>query len=142
MITTRCPLRGLSALLLLLSPGVGGQLLARLHPCPAAVFAPAAAPEQGGAAVEMAGHPHAHQASHAAAPAETPPADGHDHAPGTCDCLGSCHTPALVAAPQAQIVVVAIEAQPAVRATWPAIESTVPARPVDRLPPTTAPPSA
>ena len=43
--------------------------------------------------------------------------------------------------PQAQIVVVATEAPPAARAAWPAIESTVPTRPVDRLPPTTAPPS-
>ncbi|MBK6495829.1 MAG: hypothetical protein IPG05_12155 [Gemmatimonadetes bacterium] len=142
MITTRGPLRGLSALLLLLSPGVGGQLLARLHPCPAAVFAPAAAPGTGwGGGGDGRASARASDLARRC-PGETPPADGHDHSPGTCDCLGSCHTPALVAAPQAQIVVVATEAQPAVRASWPAIESTVPARPVDRLPPTTAPPSA
>ena len=139
MITTRGPLRGLSALLLLLSPGVGGQLLTLLHPCPAAVAAQAPTAEQGVEVAQMAGH--SHGMMHAAPAAPTPPPETHHHAPGTCDCLGSCHTPALVGAPQAQIVVVATEAPPAARAAWPAIESTVPTRPVDRLPPTTAPPS-
>lgn len=91
--------------------------------------------------MEMAGHAHAHQDAHAAAPAETPPADTHQHS-GPCDCLGSCHTPALLTSPQALIVAVAVEARPALRAAWPTIESSVPSRPVDRLPPQTAPPSA
>lgn len=136
MISARRPLRGLSALLLLLSPGVGGQALALLHPCPAAVAAQAAV---------AAGHDMAAMSHHGAhAPAEAPlgaPSEGHQHE-GACDCLGSCHTPALVQAPQGMVFSVPAEAVPAVRAGWPAIESRAPSRPADRLPPPTAPPIA
>jgi hypothetical protein len=137
VISARRPLRGLSALLLLLSPGVGGQALALLHPCPASVAAIAPLAEAGHQMAAMAHHGHA-----AAVPTPPPaaPADHSEHA-GTCDCLGSCHTPALLDSPQAMIVAVAGDVRPAVRSVWPAIESTVPSRPVDRLPPTTAPPS-
>ena len=141
MISARRPLRGLSALLLLLSPGVGGQALALLHPCPAAVAAVAAvAATQPRAGMPAMAH-HGHGMPEAAPATPVAPADGHQHA-GTCDCLGNCHTPALVSAPQELIVSVAFESIPRVRASWPAIESAVPSRPVDRLPPPPAPPSA
>lgn len=139
MISARRPLRGLSAFLLLLSPGVGGQALALLHPCPAAVQAVAPVADPAAEMAAMAHHGHAMADAAPEAPAS--PVDGHQHA-GTCDCLGSCHTPALVDAPRALILAVAFDGIPAVRAPWPAIESAVPSRPVDRLPPPTAPPSA
>lgn len=138
MISARRPLRGLSALLLLLSPGVGGQLLALLHPCPAAVAAVAGVQPE---AVAPAMAHHGHVMADGAPSTPAAPAGGHQHA-GTCDCLWNCHTPAMVAAPQALIVAVAFESTPPVQASWPAIESAEPSRPVDRLPPPTAPPSA
>lgn len=111
--------------------------MALLHPCPASAVARAAVAEEGPQMAAMEHH------GHAAAITTRPPsapAEHHEHA-GTCDCLGSCHTPAVLDPPEAPIVAVADDVRPVARFVLPAIESIVPSRPVDRLPPTTAPPS-
>jgi hypothetical protein len=122
-------LRWLAAALLIASPAVGGQALALLHPCPATgSTSVAAAPASAAQAAE-----HHHDASPAA------PSHHHD-ASQSCTCLGSCHTPAITAAPTsvvASVVPVAAPQQP----SWPLVEAGSPvAAAADRLPPTTAPP--
>lgn len=111
-------LRWLAALLLIASPAVGGQLMPLLHPC--AVASAATDPH------------HGHGADHEQAP------DG-----AQCTCIGSCQAPAVVGSPSAVILSAEVEAQPI---SEPRINDggDVPtiSRPIDRLPPPTAPPVA
>lgn len=115
----------LALLLLVLSPPVGGQLLPLLHPCEA----------------QAAGHVHGAAPDHAAhgAPA------GHDqpHGESACTCIGACQAPAVLGSPTtavASIVPVGVVDTPS--AVSPLTAVTLASRPLDRLPPTTAPPLA
>ena len=111
-------LRWLAALLLIASPAVGGQLMPLLHPC--AVATAATDPH------------HGHGSDHQQAP------EG-----AQCTCIGSCQAPAVVAPPAGTILTAVVEALPN---SQPRISDgrDVPtiSRPIDRLPPPTAPPVA
>lgn len=110
--------RWLAALLLIASPAVGGQLMPVLHPC----------------AVESAADDqHAgHGAGHGSVPEDA-----------NCSCIGNCQAPADVAGPRPERVVATVFVLPTVplrvAETAPVIASD---RPIDRLPPPTAPPIA
>lgn len=132
----RC--RWLATLLLIASPAIGGQVLPLLHPCPVELPWVAAA-EQGAAPAPVAADPHAHHGH--GAPAEPVPAPaGHEHGADQCSCIGSCHTPAVLALPAIQIAFGAETTVP-VGTDWPVIEATgIATRAVDLLPPKTAPP--
>lgn len=111
-------LRWLAAFLLIASPAMGGQLLPLVHPCAAE-------------AAEYGSH-EGHGAGHEQAPEGAP-----------CSCLGSCQATAMVVVPQAQIIAAVV---PVLRAH----DTIAPVgvvvhrldRPIDRLPPPTAPPIA
>ncbi len=108
----------LAALLLLASPAMAGVVLPALHPCPV----------QTATSDGSSGHQHGHS--------------GHDESgQPTCTCVGSCHVPALVDAPQP---LGAIRAQHNRVAPLPAVSpetaSTGVLLPLDYLPPITAPP--
>ena len=111
-------LRWLAALLLIASPAVGGQLLPVLHPCAV----------QGAEADPHAGH-----------------GAGHEQAPdgAQCTCIGSCHAPAVVAPPQQVAFAATAVATPIGLLRVTAVDRVpVASRPIDRLPPPTAPPVA
>jgi len=131
-------LRWLPALLTLLSPAVGGEVLPLLHPCPVE------SPWLAGDGHDAAATEDVHAGHHAGATAtKTPPAPSHDHdANGSCSCLGSCHAPGLLEVPRAPLLDVAVGAEQARPLPWRAIESAVAAQVADRLPPKTAPPIA
>lgn len=113
--------RWLTALLLLASPAVGGQVMPVLHPCAAESAEPDSHPQHGG-----------HGSSH-----ETP-TDG-----AQCSCLGTCQVAAVAGGPQSTTFTIAAASRPAMRIAVPgdAINHPVDS-PIDRLPPPTAPPIA
>jgi hypothetical protein len=121
--------RWISALLLALSPALGGGVLPLLHPCPVEapwLDAPASAP--------VASHAvHAHH--------QAPPS--HSHGPDApCTCVGTCHSvvaPDLT--PSAEFSALALVELPSGE-SWPSVEPSLPRLPADLLPPTTAPPIA
>lgn len=120
--------RWLAALLLIASPAVGGQVLPAIHPCPVATGLPDAPDDHQD---HNAGLLSADQGDHSGS--------GHQ---ADCTCIGNCQpTPGQVAPGSA----------PVVRAATYLVDTSVPpllrpeppiARPIDRLPPTTAPPLA
>lgn len=115
----------LAAFLLLLSPSVGGELLSVLHPCEA----------------QSAGHVHGAAPDHAAhgAPAEDALPDGDP----SCTCIGACQAPAIVAPPTTAVAAIAPhDVVDTPSAVSPLTAVTLASRPLDRLPPTTAPPLA
>ena len=108
----------LAALLLIASPAVGGQFMTVLHPCAV----------ESASADQHAGHGAGHSSL---------PEDAH------CSCIGSCQAPSYVAGPRPVVVVATVSVLPTVplrvAETTPVIASD---RPIDRLPPPTAPPIA
>ncbi|MDX2192697.1 MAG: hypothetical protein NW201_05040 [Gemmatimonadales bacterium] len=138
--------RALALLLLPLTPGgVGSQLM--LHACPPpSVQAPTAA------AVAEAGTDHDAHAAHLAhaghvAPAESgapaAPEQAHRHGgPLDCHCVATCSMGTATAASVVAAVLLGVPAE-AAHAAPPADAAALPvARPLDRLPPSTAPPLA
>lgn len=121
-------LRSLAATLLVLaSPGVGGVVLPTVHQCPMAAAGGWRQPE---APVDA-------HAGHHGAPT---PAGQSQHQ--DCRCIGPCCPVALAAAPKASDVLrvranlVVVEMGPVIRRVLPV------SRPLDLLPPPTAPPQA
>jgi hypothetical protein len=112
-------LRWLAALLLIASPAVGGQLMPLLHPC----------------AVESAATDshHGHGGDH-----QQQAPDG-----AQCSCIGSCQAPAVVTPPATTTLTSVVGTLPVglPRITDRRNVTTV-SRPIDRLPPPTAPPVA
>jgi hypothetical protein len=111
-------LRWLAALLLLASPALGGQAMPLLHPCEVA----------GSHADPHAGH-----------------GSGHEQVPdgAQCSCIGSCQAPGFIAGPQSAIVVATLGASPVAPLRVSRVLTIIAAqRPIDRLPPPTAPPLA
>lgn len=107
--------RTLGLVLVLLAPGVSGEVVQWLHACP--VSSPEAAAE------------HQHGADHS----------GSGQAP-SCQCIGACQTPGVLAPPKAAVAVAAVS-EPNHRVTLPSVVRFVPtATPFDLLPPATAPP--
>jgi hypothetical protein len=135
MTVLRWARRHIAALLLVASPAIGGQLVPLAHPCP--VEAPWVT--EGGAADPHAAHTHvAH--THAAPDAPTP---AEQHAHGDCTCIGACATPLALDAPRSPIAVrTDLVAHEVVRRWVPIERLDAGIRPLDRLPPQTAPPLA
>jgi hypothetical protein len=132
-------LRWLPAFLTLLSPGVGGDVLPLLHPCP--VEQPWLATETAGEAAESQAGDHAHHGDDT--PAGDRSAPSHDHGDtGSCSCLGSCHAPGLVAVPRAPVLDVAVESTAPDTRRWWSVERAGAPRLAELLPPKTAPPIA
>lgn len=125
-------MRWVTLLLLIASPAIGGQVLPLLHPCEVQVERvvegdPALAP-----------HDHGH-GQHAPAPTESH--SGHEG--DGCQCIGACHTPALLAAPAAaELAVMAVLPPELRRAEAPQADTPPASIVLDRLPPSTAPPLA
>lgn len=111
-------------MLLVASPAMGGLVLPMVHPC------------------EVGGGEHGHGAA-------TPQGAHSGHAPiapddadnGHCTCVGSCHAPALGGVPAAREFSHAFAVGTSVSVQLsPTTASGVASCPLDRLPPTTAPP--
>lgn len=113
----------LAALLLLASPALGGLVMPVLHPCQA---------EASGTGTSAGHHGHGDHGS-----------QGEQDGTGgqQCTCVGSCHVPALDAAPRvhAPVAVFVPTADHEPRVT-PRTAARLPRQPLDLLPPTTAPP--
>ena len=126
--------RHLAAFLLVASPAIGGQLLPLAHPCP--VDAPWVG--EAGTADPHAAHGHA---GHEASPPSTPSGQ---HAHEDCSCIGACATPLALDTPHSAAAVRAVVLAPPLGAhAWTPVERLDGAlRPLDRLPPQTAPPLA
>jgi len=122
--------RWLALLLFALAPGVGGQLVAAMHPCPAdSPGVVATAPSHSGA-----GH---HESSSTPSPSHTHQ-DG-----GGCTCVGLCCAPVLVSIPPRSLPLGAAVVGKIARLPWPLIEAADRLTPLqERLPPKTAPPTA
>lgn len=119
--------RLLTLLLLLATPGLGGTALQALHPCPESMPWLGA----GAAAAEDA---HAAHAAHGPGGSHEESAPAH----GDCQCVGACLSAVALAAalPALPTAVVALHEGPVRPAAPPAPV----AQPLDRLPPSTAPP--
>lgn len=129
MLGTLRRLRLLTWMLLLSTPGLAGTVLQAAHPCP--VDAPWLAAEQ-------AGHHGGHAGHHGSVPDDA----GQDAGHGVCNCVGACQVGAPAPLPSGagpiRVVPVAVVSAPVVPST-----TTAPVwRPLDRLPPSTAPPTA
>lgn len=112
--------RWLAALMLIASPALGGQVLPLIHPCAVET-------------AQTAGH---HGGQHGADHQESAPAD-------QCTCLGSCSVSALATVAPASIVATTVVPRPKAAAPqWPDDVSQAVGRPLDLLPPPTAPPLA
>lgn len=109
--------RSVALVLLLMSPGLGGMAVQAFHPCPSHML------------MQGDGMHHAGGGSHDV------PADGHSY----CHCIGSCAATAVQASPGDGRMLAAAalpHSTPLAETTeWPA-----PQLPLDRLPPSTAPP--
>jgi hypothetical protein len=125
--------RHVAALLLIASPAIGGQLLPLAHPCP--VEAPWVG--DAGTVDPHAGHGHApHDTTAPSTPSE-------QHAHADCTCIGACATPLALDTPRSPIAVMAAFFAPQTARPWVPVERIDGAlRPLDRLPPQTAPPLA
>ncbi len=119
----------LAALLLVLSPALAGQLAPLLHPC--------------GAASVGAVATHDGQSGHASHTGHTTGGDSESADHDVCTCLGSCTSPAInTAAPTTTVVAQVapgIDRSPVLLRTD---ADLVGDRPLDLLPPPTAPPHA
>lgn len=128
-------LRWLALVLLVAVPGLGGAALQAVHPCP--VDAPwlAAAPST---PADMPADTPAH--GHHGAPAGAPSHDAGGHG-DVCHCVGACAA-ALAPAPITDAGrILEIDADVVAQVlVAPAAELPPAAPPLDRLPPTTAPP--
>lgn len=123
-------MRWVTLFLLIASPAIGGQVLPLLHPCEVQVERVV----EGDPA--LAAHDHGH---HAPAPAQS----HSEHGGEGCQCIGACHTPALLAAPAAaELAVMAVLPPELRRAEAPEADAPPTSIPLDRLPPSTAPPLA
>jgi hypothetical protein len=122
--------RHIAALLLVASPAIGGQLLPLVHPCP--VEAPWVSEVDNADPHATHGH-----ASHGT------PVPSEQHAHGDCTCIGACATPLALDTPRPLAAVWAAVVVPQAARPWIPVERLDGAfRPLDRLPPQTAPPLA
>jgi hypothetical protein len=126
-------MRWVTLLLLIASPAIGGQVLPLLHPCEVQVERIL----EGDQAVQAAAHDHAGHSGATPAPTES----HSEHGDQGCQCIGACHTPAVLAAPaSAELAVLAVLPPELRRASG--LEADAPPASIilDRLPPSTAPP--
>lgn len=125
----------------LLVPGLGGSVLAVLHPCP--VGTPWMATTASADAATSASDAHDAHAHHAAAEAPAPESSSHQHADGaSCSCVGACSmsgVTAIVASlpPFIDAPVLAGVDRPG----FTVVAARLSARLRDLLPPSTAPPA-
>jgi hypothetical protein len=132
MIAALRRMRWVTLLLLIASPAIGGQVLPLLHPCEAQVERVIEGDQA------LASHDHGHS-QHAPAPTES----HSEHGDQGCQCIGACHTPAVLAAPaSAELAVLAVLPPELRRAEAPEADAPPASILLDRLPPSTAPPLA
>lgn len=133
--------RLVAALLILANPALVGSWVAAYHPCP---VSDGAVWRSGGQAVDHSVAVSEH-AGHEGMVMEEAPAPSHDHSQndGHCSCIGQCLMAgiAIPAVVGRESRVVAVVTEVAVRSPQSALTSPVSA-PLDRLPPSTAPPIA
>jgi hypothetical protein len=117
-------LRWLALVLLVAVPGLGGAALQLAHPCP----------------VDSPWLALGHDAGHSVHDSHGAPADSRASAPESCQCVGACAA-ALAPAPITDAGLIAeLGDQEARRPAVPLSELAPASRPLDLLPPTTAPP--
>jgi hypothetical protein len=109
--------RSVALALLLMSPGLGGMAVQAFHPCPSHMV------------MQGAGM------HHVAGDSQDTPSNGHSY----CHCIGSCAAAAVIASPRDGRMLAVLAAPQRMPVAEALAQPALPL-PLDRLPPSTAPP--